>query len=324
MTGPGQAALTPAIREAIDWSVRLSSGAATSADREAFEHWLALDSGHRHAWQAVSGVLEASFTPLLELPGSTSAATRALRSGGLSLQRRRLLRGSGALLLLLGVPGVLALQRRMPLGGLVSDYYSGTGERKRIPLPDGSVLLLNARTTVDVEFSAAQRRVRLHQGELNIQVAPDPARPLEVITEQGWVRALGTRFSVATQAQRSAVSVQEHSVQVRNHAGQSVVVTRGQTVRFEHDTLAPVADEQGRQDAWMQGRLEVDDESLGRVIEALRPYRYGVLRVSPAAAQLRVFGVFPLDGSDRALQALAQVLPIRVEQYGPLTLIDVR
>ncbi|MCS5514721.1 hypothetical protein NWF32_01095 [Pseudomonas qingdaonensis] len=87
---------------------------------------------------------------------------------------------------------------------------------------------------------------------------------------------------------------------------------------------SPLGNEQGRLDAWMEGRLEVDDASLGSVIDALRPYRYGVLRVSPAAAQLRVFGVFPLDDSDRALQSLAQVLPISVEAFGPITLIDLR
>jgi transmembrane sensor len=145
-----------------------------------------------------------------------------------------------------------------------------------------------------------------------------------VVTAQGRVRALGTRFSVATLDQRSAVSVQQHSVQVRNRAGQSIVVDSGQTLRFADDALSPLGNEQGRLDAWMEGRLEVDDASLGSVIDALRPYRYGVLRVSPAAAQLRVFGVFPLDDSDRALQSLAQVLPISVEAFGPITLIDLR
>jgi transmembrane sensor len=324
VSGRSLAALTPAVREAIEWSVRLGSGAATAADRDAFEQWQALDASHRQAWQAVTQATHTPLNPLLEVPGSASAATRALRSSGLSLQRRRLLRGGSALLLMLGLPALLTVQRRMPLDAMFSDHYSGTGERRRIQLADGSVLLLNARTTVEVAFSAEARVIHLRHGELNIQVARDPHRPLEVVTAQGRVRALGTRFSVATLDQRSAVSVQQHSVQVRNRAGQSIVVDSGQTLRFADDALSPLGNEQGRLDAWMEGRLEVDDASLGSVIDALRPYRYGVLRVSPAAAQLRVFGVFPLDDSDRALQSLAQVLPISVEAFGPITLIDLR
>ncbi|MNF09808.1 fec operon regulator FecR [compost metagenome] len=63
--------------------------------------------------------------------------------------------------------------------------------------------------------------------------------------------------------------------------------------------------------------------ALGEVIDALRPYRDGVLRISEAAAKLRVFGVFPLDDSERSLQSLAQVLPITLSRYGPITLIDI-
>ena len=79
MSGRSLAALTPAVREAIEWSVRLGSGAATAADRDAFEQWQALDASHRQAWQAVTQATHTPLNPLLEVPGSASAATRALR-----------------------------------------------------------------------------------------------------------------------------------------------------------------------------------------------------------------------------------------------------
>ena len=81
MSGRSLAALTPAVREAIEWSVRLGSGAATAADRDAFEQWQALDASHRQAWQAVTQATHAPLNPLQEVPGSASAATRALRGG---------------------------------------------------------------------------------------------------------------------------------------------------------------------------------------------------------------------------------------------------
>jgi transmembrane sensor len=51
------------------------------------------------------------------------------------------------------------------------------------------------------------------------------------------------------------------------------------------------------------------------VIEALQPYRRGVIRISTAAARLRVSGLFSLDNSERALNSLEQILPVRIEQY---------
>ena len=70
--------------------------------------------------------------------------------------------------------------------------------------------------------------------------------------------------------------------------------------------------------------IELHDEPLSSLIDALRPYQTGVLRISPEAARLRVFGVFALDNTAHTLSALAQTLPLKVTRYGPwLTVIDV-
>ena len=80
----------------------------------------------------------------------------------------------------------------------------------------------------------------------------------------------------------------------------------------------------GRVD-WRDGRVDIRDEPLGLLIDALRPYGRGVLRISPQAAALRVYGVYPLDNAEQTLQSLAQTFPLRIRRYGPwLTLIDVQ
>jgi transmembrane sensor len=52
------------------------------------------------------------------------------------------------------------------------------------------------------------------------------------------------------------------------------------------------------------------------VVDALRPYRRGIIRITPAAARLRVLGAFPLDDTSRALESLRQTLPIDVSSLG--------
>jgi transmembrane sensor len=75
--------------------------------------------------------------------------------------------------------------------------------------------------------------------------------------------------------------------------------------------------------SWTDGRVDVRDEPLGDLIDALRPYRAGLLRISPQAARIRVYGSFPLDDSDRTLVSLSETLPIRVDSFGGwLTRID--
>ena len=321
---PSPAQLTPPLKEAIDWMVTLDSGNADAQVHSAFERWLTADPRNQHAWQALQNVLVSPFNQLAQGEHTAKAASRALRSSRLSPERRKLLRDGTALALFLGLGGSLAVQRRLPIEGLFSDFYSGTAERKRFTLPDGSVLILNARSIVDVQLSATLRRVQLKQGELSIEVASDPTRPLEVWTAQGRVRALGTRFNVRQMDGETLVGVQQHSVHVQTQFGPHAVVQEGCALRFTQAQMFPLAGDQSRADAWISGLLDVEDESLGTVIDALRPYRYGLLRVSPAAAKLRVFGVFSLDDSDRALQSLAEVLPIGINRYGQVTLIDVQ
>jgi transmembrane sensor len=318
--------LTPAVKAAIEWMVFLDSGRADLSDQHRFSAWLAADGEHRRAWETVTGAVQMPFNQLADaqrqLPGSLQASARVLRGSGISQERRRLLRGGATLLLLAGLPSVLTLQRRMPLEGLFSDFYTRTGERKQVRLADGSLLTLNARSTANVLFNQGTRQITLQQGEISIQAVADGQRPFEVLTAQGRISTLASRFVVQQRAEQTLVSVQENSVQVADLRGHSGVVSSGQSLRLAAGLPFSVLASRAREDAWLDGRLDVDDESLGAVVDALRPYRYGLLRVSPAAAGLRVFGVFPLDNSDRTLQSLAQVLPITVKQYGPVTLID--
>jgi transmembrane sensor len=86
--------------------------------------------------------------------------------------------------------------------------------------------------------------------------------------------------------------------------------------------IDPVVGDQRYRADWLSGRLNVLDEPLEKVVDALRPYSRGFVRVSPEVRDLRVQGVFPLNDPARTFAALAETLPIRVDHYSPwLTLI---
>ena len=321
------AKVDPITRAAIDWMLRLESGDACPSERQVFKAWLAENPDHMAAWQRVAGVLKAPMADLQSVerrsPGQLQAARRVLL-GGTSGSRKKALQG-GLLLLLLGLGAAGLVDRVTPLAGLMADQHTGTGERKTIQLDDGSLLTLNARSAVDIQFSHGQRRVHLRQGELQVEVAVDPGRPFVVTTAQGRVQALGTRFMVRQGAEESLASVQQHSVQLDTLGGQQRRIDTGQAVSFTASQIDPQIPTSRSQTDWLQGRVELHDEPLQALVDALRPYQSGVLRISPEAAKVRVFGVFPLDNTPLTLSALAQTLPIKVTRYGPwLTLIDVR
>ena len=186
-------------------------------------------------------------------------------------------------------------------------------------LSDGSQLLLDARSRVNLDFTPAYRQVRLLDGAVTVSVAPDARRPFLVQTAEGTVRALGTRYMVRQQAQRTVVVVHEHEVEVETMSGAHGTVRAGTGARFDALRMDTPRAELMAEAAWEAGWIDVRGRPLAEVIAALRPYRSGSLRISMAAGGLPVSGHFPLDDTDAALRSLQESMPIHIRRYTPGT-----
>lgn len=317
-----QPRLDPVSEQAIDWMVRLRADTPDAALQARFNAWLLQDPAHALAWERLQERLGGAFQTVRaldrRLPGQASEARQVLLQPQGS--RREVLRALVGLGLLGGGAWLAA---RSPLGdSLLADLHTGRGQRQDFTLADGSRLSLNADSAVDLQFDAQQRLVILRHGELLIQVAPDPARPLRVRSAQGEVRALGTRFLVNQEADATRVVVLEHAVRARLFNGREHDLQQGQAALLYPERIEPLGSDQLHRADWLSGRLNVLDDPLEQVVQALRPYSRGLVRVSPEIRQLRVQGVFPLNDPQRAFMALAETLPIRVDHYSPwLTLI---
>lgn len=73
---------------------------------------------------------------------------------------------------------------------------TAAGDTASFDLQDGSHILLNTNSRLQVQFSNEERLLILEQGELSINVAHDFSRPLSVITGNRVVQAVGTIFNV--------------------------------------------------------------------------------------------------------------------------------
>jgi len=314
--------LDPISEQAIDWMVALKAGTPDQALLQRLAHWLRQDPAHQRAWDRLQQRLGSPFAALHALdqraPGQAAEARQLLLTPTHS--RREVL---GALAGMGVVAGALwSGWRSDSAQNWLADLHTASGERRSFTLADGSRLSLNSASAVDLHFDAGQRLLVLRRGELLIQVAADPRRPLRVRTAQVQVQALGTRFLVSQEHTATRVVVLEHSVRTSLPDGRWLDLQQGQAALLRSNAIEPLKDDQQQRAAWVEGRLEVLDEPLHAVIDALRPYQRGYVRVAPAIRALRVQGVFPLDQPREALQALAETLPVSIEHYGPwLTLI---
>lgn len=304
-------------KEAVAWYARLCSGCATAADHEEWRRWHRAHPDHQRAWQR----FESMQATLQRVPGHVAAST--LRAA--QADRRRVLRGI-AVLAGGGSLAWLSWRAAGPDGGLgawLADYRTGTGEQRNVRLADGSQLMLNTRTSVDVSIDASRRLVTLREGEILVQtakhrdvpgVARTDSRPFMVETPHGRILALGTRFTVRSDDARTVVSVLEDAVEVRasQAPGQVVRLEAGRQARFTAGHVdAPQPADPALAD-WEHGSLVVNDWRLEDVVGELARYRRGRLVCDPAVADIRVSGAFPITDTDKALAVIARAFPVRV------------
>lgn len=313
----GAGAIDPAIvRRASEWMARLWSDSVSDADTAAFARWRAEHPDHERAWSRLQ-IMDAKLGRAAS-PGASHALLQKPSTG-----RRRALLGLG----LVTVAGVSALAWRESDSGqaMLADHRSGTGEIRELRLPDGTLVVLNTRSAIDVRFDDAERRLIVRRGEVFVTTAPDRAgahRPFRVQSRQGVVQALGTRFSVRQDDGVSHVAVYEGAVDV--YPAQGAGANRGvvrvhpgeRTVFSSHRAEAPVPALESDA-AWTRGTLVAENMRVADFVEVLGRYRTGILRCDPAVADVRVTGVFSLLDTDRALRNLTLGPPLAVSYRTP-------
>lgn len=291
------------LEAAAHWYVALRDADADDPARAAWRRWLDADARHRQAWARMLALQER----LGSVPGDLLLPT--LR-GARQQQRRRLL----TLALLAGGGASFGWYAAPPWRVLSAGLRTATGERRTVTLPDGGTLYLNTASAVDIDYGPERRVLRLHQGEVLVQTAPDPAgqRPFEVWTVDGSARALGTRYAVRREPAGTRVAVFQDAVLLRpaDPAAPSLRLAAGQqSLLTAHAAAAPEPVIAGQAD-WVEGRLVAIDQPLGDFIAELARYRQGSLSCDPAVAHLRLSGAFRLADTDAALENVAASLPV--------------
>lgn len=315
-------ALDETAREAIQWMVLLHSGEVSPQQQQRFTAWLHGNERNQAAWQHLNGPVTDVLSPVRLLnqvvPGQARALADAMSEAKTRVQkRRRLLRG--ALAIGGASTGAAAvLHRFQPLQATFADLSTGTGQRQRFELSDGSSLLLNARSAADVQMTSTHRRVRLQMGAVIADVPLDPARPFSLTTRYGDVlasRTARTRFLAQQQEQGCLVAALDQPLQIVPRNGRPMELLSGRTLWLAAEGASPSTAQAASAASWENGRVAVYDRPLGEVIEAMRSYRTGLLRISPPAAALKVYGNYPLDDTDEALRSIAETLPVAVHVH---------
>lgn len=294
----------PVATQAINWIVLLHSGEMTESEHAAFLEWRAEDSKHDEACRRIEQTL--GHLPQL---GASPTLRKVLHRPS---NRRQFLQGALSIAAVATAGGWL-YDRHAPLTGLLADLHTGTAQRSKTTLSDGSIITLNARSSVDIDFAASHRHIEVIKGQIHLIAAPSDA-PFEITTRDGLISLQGGIFTVGLRKEGTRVAALTGSALLRNQLGKTSPLMASQSLLMSERAYAVQSVATRAENAWLDGFIELDDQPLSDLVTALQDYRPGVLRVSPEAARLRVSGIFPLDDTDFTLEALAQTLPVIVSR----------
>lgn len=291
--------------EASGWYYRLRAEDVSAADQEGFAAWLDRGPAQARAWDEVLALLGALREPARQMREVERARWRK--------PRLRVWASAAAVLLAVAV---LTLQSPWP-DRWRADYATNTGESRSLNLADGSHLQLNTDTAVQIDLGQDERRVTLLRGEAWFEVSADAARPFVIRSGEGWVKVVGTRFSVARQGEQTRVRVAQGKVQVSADGKQTVLLEPGRAVDYQGHRLSAVRDFDGAAEfAWRQRQLVFRQQPLGEVVDELNRYWPGqTLVFGEALRQRKVSGVFEIDKPEAVLKALKHTLGLSAKQY---------
>ena len=296
-----------ALRHAAQWFAQLSANPDDPALRAQWQRWHCESAEHDWAWQRLTD-LQARLGSMPQQLAWDVMEKSTLRESGSN--RRTLLKG-----LLLGAgAGSLAWQGYGVAPKWMADLKTRTGEQRREALADGTLLVLDTDTALDVVFNTSTRLLILRAGEVHVTTGHD-SRPFLVRSAQGELRALGTRFAVRQLDGLTRLGVYQHAVAVRpEQAADEVVIEQGQTVTFDHQRLLVTQALESGEEAWIQGRLVVEGWKLGTLVKELQRYYPGYLGCATEVSHFRVSGSYSLGDIELTLNTIARSLPVRIQQ----------
>jgi len=283
--------------EAAAWVARFDAGEVSAKDQAAFQDWLHRSALHREAI-AEYGKLWSEFDALRLLTDADTAVAGGRDNNPGILERSRpwlaacaataIVVAAGAVLLHPKPQNSAKVQNPQPARLLSSSarliYETAVGSQRRIALADGSSVILNTNSRLEVDFSSKCRDVRLMRGEAYFDVMHDNTRPFMVHANNYVVRDIGTAFDVhLSKTGLVEVGVTKGSVEVRSGghvaggakslrvvaAGQDIVLGR----KVERAEIVSRAD-MGRKLAWRQGELVYTEQPLGQVLADIGRYSY--------------------------------------------------
>ena len=303
-------------QEAAAWTARHIAGDLSEKEREDFKAWLQRGPEHARIFEEYVAIDEAIEDHRQDILADTYEAElfaladeQEARRGNRFAMFSRLAAASVFAAAAIGVFFTVQSPTTTP-----QSFATARGERESIPLEDGSSIMLNTDSAVDVTYARDRREVRLADGEALFSVSRDPERPFVVDTQFGEVTVTGTVFSVTSNSTATTVRVVSGAVDVTPAGDARVTLLAGQSVAI--NSLGEASDvvtfDPNTALAWREDKARYRATPLAAVVADLNRYfERPIVLGDPMLAELAVTGEFDTNDQQTVLNALGVAFSLR-------------
>lgn len=356
--------VSPIDEAAESWVRRLQMGLSVDEEVE-FAGWLVADDRHEASLRKYQTAWD-RFAPMagavtdgcaLDSKRYISAAPLSRDVG--STEKNRAFAGSSVFYRWIMPAAGLAATFALLLAVLMQRHVSSAGTAiallppcEQRTLADGSVVELNRGATITVQFTEAERRVRLERGEAIFNVTKNPNRPFIVIAGGVEVRAVGTAFEVRLGSNVVEVVVTEGKVHLDDRpegngglvmltttdrtprdpwpggpfltAGQKALVTLTPGAPPPQVTILTPAEIEARL-AWQPKMLDFDDTPLSVIVAEFNRRNPVRLVVKDAViADRRMTATFRSDNLEAFVRLIESNIGVHAERLNDTEIALVR
>ena len=203
----------------------------------------------------------------------------------------------------------------------LAEIRTGFGEIKNILLPDSSVVILNANSSMRIpqQWTESGGRQVWLEGEAYFQVQKkvSTAQKFVVHTPEVDVEVLGTKFNVNTRRQHAIVSLEEGKVRLSMNGTITSVLEKkaglvmrpGQVVEIDADHQSRVNEDKdvAARSGWTRHEFHFDNTSLGEIGRLIEDtYGYDMVVADSSMLEVKISG----DLRVSSVQELVKVLEL--------------
>ncbi len=225
---------------------------------------------------------------------------------------------------LLSVSTIALYRQNSQLGSKEIIISTGSNERARVTLPDGTCVSLNEESSVHYvasAFNSGQRRIRF-EGEGYFDVEKNPHAPFLIHTRHLEVKVTGTKFNLKAREKgpNAVVTLDEGCVRLTSILSrQSLAMQPGSQATLHYQTGSFTLETNLRPETpdWQKRQLVFRNSGLKHVIEALEKNYAVTIEVTDSVRSKELFtGTITSANLHEALEIIATTYHLTI-QYAP-------